>query len=139
LSPEWPAGSPVFSVKPRKRQSTEVRLGLASMAAMVGGLGLMVWMAAEQSKESRPLYSSKDDCEREWSDHDCEPTAYGGSGGGHGGGGYRGPSVRGYTVDEKGKAHRTDMESDRVPLNSRALTVERGGFGSTGGRYGASS
>lgn len=139
MSAEWPAGSPIFSVKPRKRQSTEVRLGLATMAAMVGGLGLMVWMAAEQSKERQPVYSSKEDCAREWSDHDCEPATYRGSGGGHGGGSYRGPSVRGYNVDEQGKAHPTDMESDRVPTNSRAMAVDRGGFGNTGGRFGASS
>lgn len=106
---------------------------------MVGGLGLMVWMAAGQSKESRPLYSSREDCEREWSDQECRPATHSGSGGGHGGGGYHGPSVRGYQVDEQGKAHRTDIESERVPTNSRALTVQRGGFGHTGGRFGASS
>ena len=59
--------------KEGSRKSTEVRIGLASMVAMVGGLGLMAWVASEQSREARPLYGSKEDCEREWSDHDCEP------------------------------------------------------------------
>lgn len=99
----------------------------------------MAWMAAGQSKESRPLYSSREDCEREWSDQECRPATHSGSGGGHGSGGYHGPSVWGYHVDEQGKAHRTDIESERVPTNSRALTVQRGGFGHTGGRFGASS
>ena len=141
MAKEWPAGPPILPVKSPKRRSSEVRLGLVSMAAMVGGLGLMAWVAAEQSKDSRPLYSSKEDCEGEWSDHDCEPSRGNGSGSGssHGGGSYRGPSVRGYDVDENGKAHRTDMESDRVPKNSRAVTVLRGGFGNSGGRYGVGS
>jgi len=139
MTTPWSAGPPITRLKPGKRRSTEVRLGLASIAAMVGGLGLIAWVAAGQSKESRPLYTSKEDCEREWSDHDCEPQHGGSGGSGHGGGSYRGPSVRGYTVDENGKAHPTDVQSDRVPTNSRALTVQRGGFGSTGGRFGASS
>lgn len=106
---------------------------------MVGGLGLMAWQAGGQLKDSRPVYISKEECEREWSDHDCEPAPHGGSGGGYGGGSYRGPSVRGYTIDQEGKAHRSDVALDRVPSNSRAFTVQRGGFGSTGGRFGASS
>jgi|SRR5215467_4656421 len=139
MAKEWLAGPPVHKVNPRKRSSTEVRVSLASMAAMVGGLGLMAWIVSQPSKENRPLYSSKEDCEREWSDHESEPQ-HGRSGGyAHGGGSYYGPSVRGYTVDENGKAHRTDVESDRVPTNSRALRVQRGGFGSTGGRFGVSS
>lgn len=139
LSGQWPAGPPLKSLKPRQRRSTEVRVALASIAAMLGGLGLMSWVADEQAKESRPLYVSKEECEREWSDQDCEPVRGGGSSGGHGGGRYHGPSVRGYTVDEQGKAHRTNMDVDRVPPNSRAMMVDRGGFGRTGGRFGASS
>ena len=138
----WLTDTPDYLVKPPKRQSTEVRLGLATMAAMVGGLGLMVWVAAGQSKERRPEYLSREDCEREWNDRDCEPTHSGytgGTGGGSGGGGYRGPSVRGYTIDQDGKAHPTDTVSDEVPRGSRAWTVSRGGFGSAGGRFGASS
>ena len=131
LSGQW-SSEPLFSAKPPNRRSTEVRLGLASIAAMVGGLGLMAWQAGEQSKTSSPLYISKEECEREWSDHDCEPATHGSSASGHGGGSYRGPSVRGYTIDREGKAHRSDMESERVPPNSRALTVQRGGFGGTG-------
>jgi hypothetical protein len=142
MAKEWPEGLlPVHHVKPRKRRSSEVRVRLATIVAMVSGLGIMASLGNQPSEESHPLYTSKEECEREWSDHDCEPTSGGssGSGGGHGGVSYRGPAVRGYTVDENGKAHRTDVESDRVPTNSRAIRVQRGGFGSTGGRFGAHS
>ena len=89
----------------------------------------MAWVASEQSKDNRPVYRSKEDCEREWTDHDCEPQdRYVGS---HGGTYYRGPSVRGYNIDENGKAYRTDGETDRVPSKSRALGIQRGGFGGT--------
>jgi uncharacterized protein YgiB involved in biofilm formation len=97
----------------------------------------MAWIAAQPSKEQRPLYASKEDCEREWSDHECEPRHETTGGSGHAGGYFRGPIVRGYTVDEHGKAHPTNVESDRVPANSRAFHVQRGGFGRTGGRFGA--
>jgi uncharacterized protein YgiB involved in biofilm formation len=121
----------------QKRKSTEVRLGLASVAAMVGGLGLMAWVASEQSKDNHPLYRSKEDCEREWTDHDCEPQDH--QVGGYSRTYYRGPSVRGYNVDENGKARRTDVESDYVPAKSRAVGIQRGGFGSSGVRFGGGS
>lgn len=139
MAKQLPAGSPVHRAKPHMRRSTHVRVSLASIVAMAGGLGLMAWMTAQPSREHRPLYASKEDCEREWSDHDCEPQSRGTGGSGHGGGYYRGPIVRGYTVDDQGKAHPTDVESDRVPSHSRALQVQRGGFGRAGGRYGAGS
>jgi uncharacterized protein YgiB involved in biofilm formation len=139
LSSQRSTRPPAVPEQPQQLRSTEVNLALASIAAMLGGLGLMSWVADEQAKEGRPLYVSKDECEREWSDQDCEPVRGGGSSGGHGGGRYHGPSVRGYTVDKEGKAHRTDVDVDRVPPNSRAMMVDRGGFGHTGGRFGASS
>ncbi len=115
------------------------------MAAMVTGLGLMVWVAAKHSRNIYPVYSSKEDCEREWSDRDCQPEYEEGNNRGAGGGSragwssYHGPSVRGYAVDEHGKAHPTDYEPDGIPERSRAWTLSRGGFGSAGGRYGAGS
>lgn len=139
LSSERSTRPPVVPEPPQQLSSTEVNLALVSFAAMVGGLGLMSWVAGEQAKEGRPLYVSKEECEREWSDQDCEPVRGGGSSGGHGSVHFHGPSVRGYTVDKEGKAHRTDVDVERVPPNSRAMTVDRGGFGHTGGRFGASS
>ncbi|MFO0775741.1 MAG: hypothetical protein U0172_13860 [Nitrospiraceae bacterium] len=118
-----------------------MRLVLVSAAAVMGGLGLAVWMAAKPSREVRPLYASKDECLREWSDGDCdaveeEPRHSTSS---SGSGRYRGPSVSGYTIRHDGRAERSEWYEDRVPPRSRALAVERGGFGRTGSHFSGGS
>lgn len=89
-------------------------------------------MMAQRSKPGEyPLYATRDDCVREWSDRDCTE---------HGAGGgriyWRGPSGP-YDIDRDGKAHPANRSFTHVPDGSKSVGIARGGFGATGSHYGA--
>ncbi len=101
--------------RPASRRRRSAKVTLVVMAAGVTLAG------CDQAPEQRNLYSSLEDCRRDWSIDKCEPVnkSGGGAGGGSGGGRYY-----------QGPPH-----SGPAPAGSRSIgvtNVARGGFGGFG-------
>ena len=106
----WPAGPPLLSVMPRKRQSTQVRLGLAAMA---DGLGVMVWIAAGHVMDGLSVWGHTVDGE-----------------------GHSHPVQRMSDAVPSGSHSKIGLAGHAADEDSRdGCEPQRGGFGGTGGQF----
>ena len=107
---KWPAGLPLLSVMPRKRQSTDVRLGLAAIA---DGLGAMVWIAAGHATAGLSVWGYTVDEQGHF--HPVQRVSDAAPSGGH---------------CKIGLADHVTDDGSRD-----GCEPERGGFGGTGGQF----